>query len=70
MTQKITRPPLRRIPLDTVWPLGRGVKQRVITMSPGQWDGVLAAAYALNWVLLEVNRDERPVGAYQRADPS
>jgi hypothetical protein len=39
----------------------------VITMSTGQWDTLLAAAYADGWILLEVDDDERPVRAFQKA---
>jgi hypothetical protein len=38
---------------------------RVMTMGEGQWDGMLAAAYAQGWVLLELDADERPVAAYR-----
>jgi hypothetical protein len=39
----------------------------MVTMSVGQWDPLLASAYALGWVLLELDADERPVRAYQKA---
>lgn len=39
---------------------------RVITMSEGQWDALLSAAYQAGWTLLELDEDERPVRAYQR----
>ena len=40
----------------------------VITMSRGQWDGLLEAAYESGHVLLEVDHNERPVKAYQHAE--
>jgi hypothetical protein len=39
----------------------------VITMSVGQWDGLLSAAYAGGCVLLELDENEEPIRAYQRA---
>jgi hypothetical protein len=32
----------------------------------GQWDAILAEAYDLDYVLIEVNKDEDVVAAYQR----
>jgi hypothetical protein len=43
--------------------LERGV---IITMSIGQWDGLLAAAYDHGAVLLELDDDEKPIRAYRR----
>jgi hypothetical protein len=56
---------LRPIPLSEVF--GKGI---VITMSVGQWDELLAAAYRQGWTLLEVDDHERPVRAYRRLDRS
>jgi hypothetical protein len=42
-------------------------RERVITMAAGQWDDALAAAYEAGWVLLELDADEVPVRAYQKA---
>jgi hypothetical protein len=53
---------LRPIPLAEVPGAGP-----IITMSPGQWDALLAAAYAAGWILLEVDERERPVRAYRKA---
>ena len=39
----------------------------VITMSRGQWDKLLEAAYEKGHVLLELDRNEKPVKAYQMA---
>ena len=55
---------LRRVPLSDA--LGSGP---VITMSVGQWDGLLAAAYEQGWTLLELDAHERPVRAYRRNQP-
>lgn len=40
---------------------------RVVTMSEGQWDGLLASAYAAGFVLLELDEHEHPVRAYRKA---
>jgi hypothetical protein len=37
-----------------------------LTMSEGQWDTLLQAGYDLGFVLLELDDNENPVGAYQR----
>jgi hypothetical protein len=63
MTTTATRPPLREVPLTDVLPVRR---LAYITMSVGQWDGLLAAAYAEGFVLLELDDDEQPVRAYRR----
>lgn len=52
---------LRRVPLSEAWSGGR-----VITMSVGQWDALLSAAYERGWTLLELDERERPVRAYRR----
>jgi hypothetical protein len=57
------RPVLNQIPLDGGTILKRGV---IITMSIGQWDGLLAAAYDRGNVLLELDDDETPIKAYRR----
>lgn len=61
------RPPLRAIPLAEGW-LKAG--EVTITMSTGQWDATLAASYEAGFVLLELDEEERPVAAYQRASAS
>ncbi len=38
----------------------------IVTMSPGQWDALLQAAYDARWTLLEVDADEVPVKAYRK----
>jgi hypothetical protein len=56
---------LRPFPLADVLPLGSHPGQQVVTMSEGQWDGLLSAAYQRGWILLELDDDERPVRAYR-----
>jgi hypothetical protein len=65
----MTRPALRRIPLDEVWPPARRCGLVYATMSRGQWDGLLAVVYDSGGVLLEVDDHERIVAAYRRQDP-
>lgn len=38
----------------------------MITMSQGQWDVVLAEAYKHGWILLELDKNEKPIQAYRR----
>ena len=59
--QKNKRPELHSIPMSQVT-VGPGA--RIITMSPGQWDGLLQASYETGWTLLEIV-DEQPVRAYR-----
>ena len=56
------RPVLNEIPLNGGTILKRGV---IVTMSIGQWDGILAAAYDRGATLLELD-DETPVKGYRR----
>jgi hypothetical protein len=42
-------------------------RECVITMSVGQWDNTLSAAYQAGWILLELDDNEVPVRAYQKA---
>ena len=58
---------LRSIPLATVLPIRPGLGE-MITMARDQWDGLLSAAYADGWVLLEMDEQDQPVKAYQRED--
>lgn len=65
----MTRPGLRLIPLATAWPPQQG--ELTATVSVGQpLDGLHLAVYACGGVLLELDDDERPIAAYQRADPA
>ena len=57
---------LRPFPLDEVLPLGRP-GQLVMTMSVGQWDGMLSAAYTAGFILLELDENETPVRAYRKS---
>jgi len=57
---------LRPFPLADVLPLGRP-GQLVMTMAEGQWDGMLSAAYAAGFILLELDENEKPVRAYRKA---
>ena len=62
------RPSLVEVPIAALV-LGPGVM--VITIDPGCWDELTQAAYAENWVLLEI-KNEIPVRAFKRdyvADP-
>lgn len=47
--------------------LGGSPGTRVITMSEGQWDALLSAAYEQGWTLLELDEHEQPVRAYRKA---
>jgi hypothetical protein len=49
------------------WPLANALKAaRVMTMSVGQWNAMLAAAYDQGWILLELDDNEVPVRAYRK----
>jgi hypothetical protein len=61
------RSKLRRVRLADVLPMRPGLAY--CTMSTGQWDGLLRAAYDAGWVLLELDEDETPVAAYLRPEP-
>ena len=37
-----------------------------VTMSQGQWDSLLQASYDQGFVLVELDRNETPVRAYQK----
>ena len=55
------RPILNEIPVDSIpFPC------MLMTMSIGQWDGLLQNAYDDRWILLELDEDEKPVHAYQK----
>lgn len=62
---KIHRPTvLNEIPLGGIF----SKPQAIITMSIGQWDGLLAAAYDSGAILLELDRNEKPIKAYRRKE--
>jgi hypothetical protein len=62
-----SQPSLREVPLASVWPPRRGLCY--ITLSSGQWDGLLRDAYGRGFVLLEVDDAERPARAYRTSLP-
>jgi len=55
---------LRPYPLEKLCEPG----SLVVTMGDGQWDALLAAAYAEGWILLELDDDEKPVRAFRKAE--
>ncbi len=57
------RPQLAEVPLTKVWPPRKGAYYA--TMSAGQWDGLLKAAYDLGYVLVEVDENENVVRAFR-----
>jgi hypothetical protein len=59
------RPPLKEIPISAV-KFERGTL--TFTMSVGQWDALLAAAYDQGATLLELDANEKPVAAYRRCE--
>jgi len=67
----MTRRDLHPIPLDEAIAAltGGQPRGRVMTMSIGQWDGMLSAAYEAGWTLLELDVDERPLRAYRLKKP-
>ena len=57
---------LTPLPLDRAMDVLTGAEPgRVVTMSEGQWDALLSAAYDADWTLLELDAEERPVRAYR-----
>jgi hypothetical protein len=61
------RPPLREIPLSAV---DYGPRQRLATMSEGQWHWLLGELYDRGYTLLEVDANETAVRAFRRAEDS
>ena len=61
----MTRPELRQISLSDGW-LKAG--EVTVTMSVDQWDAVLANSYDAGFILLELDENENPVAAYQKAN--
>lgn len=59
------RPELNEVPLSTTI-FGTGKPSVNITMSQGQWDGFLQAAYESGHYLIELDDNEIPVKAYRR----
>lgn len=56
------RPKLNQIPVEDFME-SPGV---IVTMSFGQWDQILQAAYNAGHILLEVDDNEMPVKAYRK----
>jgi hypothetical protein len=54
---------LRAVPLSEAF-----TNNCVMTMSIGQWDAMLAAAYERGWTLLELDDSERPIRAYRKVE--
>jgi hypothetical protein len=61
----MTRPQLHQIPLTEV---RFAAGTLTVTMSVGQWDMLLKAAYDMGHTLLELDADEQPVAAYRRCN--
>lgn len=59
------RPELNQVPLSSTM-FGTGKPSVNITMSQGQWDGFLQAAYETGHNLIELDDNEIPVRAYRR----
>lgn len=57
------RPELNEVPLSTI----TDKPSVIITMSTGQWDRFLQAAYDYGHTLLELDENEHPVRAYRKA---
>ena len=57
------KPELNQVSMDEVF-TKPGL---VITMRKGQWDRTLKVAYDSGHVLLELNKNEKPVKAYRKA---
>ena len=65
MTATADRPRLAEIPLETVWPPRADAPRCYATMSVGQWDSTVAAAYDIGYVLLELDDSETILRAYR-----
>jgi hypothetical protein len=57
---------LTPLPLAEALKAMRGRSAFVMTMAVGQWDAVLASAYELGWILLELDDAEQPVRAFRK----
>ena len=55
---------LEEVELDRIFPLTAA--EVIVTMSKGQWDDLLEAAYNQGFILVELDDKERAVWAYQR----
>jgi len=59
------RPELNEVPLSSTM-LGAGKPSVNVTMSVGQWDSLLQAAYDAGYNLIELDDNEIPMRAYRR----
>lgn len=57
---------LKPFPLADALRIVPGRRRVMITMSEGQWDSILSAAYERGWILLELNDNEQPVRAFRK----
>ena len=63
------RPKLEKTDLnETMEAIFSGKPFVVVTMSVGQWDGLLAEMYDQGHTLMELDDDEKPIAAYRRAE--
>lgn len=60
---------LHVVPLAEVLPIGALPGVLYVTLGIGQWDALLAVAYADGYVLLEMDEKDEPVRAYRREGP-
>lgn len=63
--RNMKRPVLNEVPLSSTI-LGGGKPSVNITVSVGQWDGFLQAAYDAGHNLIEMDDNEIPVRAYRK----
>lgn len=61
--QTRNQPRLAEVSLATVWPPRPGLSY--MTLSPGQWDSTLDAAYQLGYILVEIDGNEQPSRAFR-----
>ena len=64
-TSTTTHPRLAQVPLASVWPPRPDEGHCFATMSIGQWDTMLQAAYDVGFTLLELDDEENIVRAYR-----
>ena len=63
----MSKPELNEISIvDALRAMSIASGQIIVTMSPGQWDALLEAAYNQGAVLLELDDDEDPRRAYRK----
>ena len=61
------KPDLNEISIvDAFYAMSITSGQLIVTMSPGQWDALLQAAYNDGAVLLELDEQENPRRAYRK----